>query len=184
MAAWIYHGLPCSISNVQIYYGPPLDIRVKSYDRLNFPPAFVLNFECLYILQAIIEHLSQSYGCLNFLELSCSISRIWIYYGLQPNIRVKIYGRLTLLGAFVFNFKHLDKLWVSIRHLSQKLWPFEFSHNFHVKFRESLYIMGHNQTSKSKFIVVSIFLGHLNQFRATQHIMSHNQTSKSEVITI
>ena len=107
-------------------------------------------------------------------ELSCSISRILIYYGLHWGIRVKRYGILNLVGAFVFNFKFLDIIWSTIRHpiknlwqfefarsfsnqfrikySSQKLWQFEFDRNFRVQFRGSRYIMVCNQTSESKVI--------------------------------
>ena len=36
--------LPCSISSVSIYYVPKSDIRVKSYDLLNFMGASVVHF--------------------------------------------------------------------------------------------------------------------------------------------
>jgi len=63
---------------------------------------------------------------------------------------IKSYGSLDLPRASLFNFKRLDILWASIGHSSQKLWPFKFSSSFCVKFRVSLYIIGHNWTSESK----------------------------------
>jgi len=45
-----------SISSISIYYGIHLDIRVKSYCRLNSPRAFVFNFERLDILRDLIGY--------------------------------------------------------------------------------------------------------------------------------
>ena len=121
--------------------------------------------------------------------LPCSILSISIYYRPQSNIPIKIYGLLNLLGEFIFNFKHLDTLWASIRHLSKKLWLFkfvrgslfniehlnilwtsikhpnkklwlfEFARGFHVQFWGSRYTMGLNRTSKLKVMTVWIVSG-------------------------
>jgi len=45
-----------SISSVSIYYGTQLDIRFKSYCRLNFLRASTLNFERLDILCELIKN--------------------------------------------------------------------------------------------------------------------------------
>ena len=45
-----------------------------------------------------------------FSELLFSILSVSIYYRTQSDIRVKIYCRLNLLSASVFNFKRLDIL--------------------------------------------------------------------------
>jgi len=70
-----------------------------------------------------------------------------IHYWPQSDIRVKSYGRLNLLGAFVFCFECLDILRATIEHAYQKLWLFEFARGFRVQFRVSRYIMGHNRKS-------------------------------------
>ena len=44
MAVWICLVLPCLISSISIYYAPESDIRVKSYDHLNFSRASVVQF--------------------------------------------------------------------------------------------------------------------------------------------
>ena len=56
----------------------------------------------------------------------------------------------------LFNFERLDILLAWIGHLSQSLWPFEFSLCFHVKFRASLNIMCLNRTSVWKVMTIGI----------------------------
>jgi len=46
----------CSISSVTISYAPESDLRVKSYDHLNFSRASIFNFEHLDILYYRIGH--------------------------------------------------------------------------------------------------------------------------------
>ena len=50
MVVQICDGFPFSISNVSVYYGPQLDILVKSYARSNISEDSLLNFEHLDIL--------------------------------------------------------------------------------------------------------------------------------------
>jgi len=90
-------------------------------------------------------------------ELLFSISSVLIYYGTQSEIRVKIYCRLNLLRASVFNFERLDILRESIGHPSKKLLWFEFAWSFYFQFGASRYITGLNRTSEWKVIVVWIF---------------------------
>ena len=48
----IIKSFPCSISSVSIYYAPESDLRVKSYDHLNFSRAFVFQFRATrYIMR-------------------------------------------------------------------------------------------------------------------------------------
>ena len=56
---WLFLELPFSISSVLIYYRARSDIRVKSYCRLIFLRASVLNYERLDILRDTIGHPSQ-----------------------------------------------------------------------------------------------------------------------------
>jgi len=89
-------------------------------------------------------------------ELLFSISSVSIYYGTESDIRVKSYYVLNLLGATIFNLKHLDILRDSIGHLSKKLLSFEFAQTLGFQFRASRYTTGHNRTSETKVIVVWI----------------------------
>jgi len=117
--------------------------------------------------------------------LPCQISSVLIYYGPQPDIQVKSYGRLNLPRALFFNFEHLDILWVSIRHPSKKLWPFEFVWGFLVEFRASWnIIMGLNRTSESKVIADWIFPQLPFSILSILYVMGLNRTSKSKVMPI
>jgi len=87
----------CSISSVWIYYAPESDIRVRSYDHLNFSRAFVVQFRaCRYIMRLNRTSMWQ-------------VMTIWI-------------SREHSL----FNFERLDILWAWIRPPCEKLRPFEF----------------------------------------------------------
>ena len=124
IAIWICSDLPFLISSISIYYGTQSDIRVKSYCHLNLH------------------------------RVSFLISSVSIYYGTQSGIRVKSCCRLNMFRYSIFNFEHLDILWDSIGHSSQKLLWFEFADSFCIQFRSSRIIKWLNRTSESKFIVV------------------------------
>ena len=121
-------------------------------------------------------------------ELQFSITSALIYYGIQSDIQVKSYCRLTFLRGSVFNFERLDILQGSIGlpsqnlfsfefvrasvfnyerldilrdsigHPSQKLLSFEFAQSFCFQLRASRYITILYRTSESKVIVVWLFL--------------------------
>ena len=91
----------CYISSVAIYYAPESDIRVKSYDHLNFSRAFVVIFQASrYIM--LLNRTSM------WKVMTIGISR----------------------GHQLFNFKRLDILCPWIVHPCEKLWPFEFLERF------------------------------------------------------
>jgi len=56
IVVWICSELRISLSSVSIYYRIQSDIRVKSYCRLNFLGASILNLERLDILRDSIRH--------------------------------------------------------------------------------------------------------------------------------
>jgi len=125
--------LPCLISSISIYYAPESDIRVKKYDHLTFSRASVVQFWATrYIIGLNWTSEWKVMVILICLVLSCLISSISIYCSPESDIRVKSYGRLNLACASMFNFEHHDILCSRIRHLSQKLSPFEFALCFHV----------------------------------------------------
>ena len=122
MAVSICHEFLCLIFSVSMYYCPQSDIWVQSNASLNLVGASVSILRVSIYCGPQSDIQVKSYGRLNFLGLACSISSISIYYRPQSDFRVKSYGSLNLLGASMFNFKCLDILWSTIRHLSQKLW--------------------------------------------------------------
>ena len=109
---WISRELPCSTSSVSIYYAPESDLRVKSYDHLNFSRASVVQFRASRYI----------FGQNQTSEWKLMI--IWISRELS-----------------LFNFECLNILCVWIWHSSKKLWPFEFQESFLVQLQASRYIM-------------------------------------------
>jgi len=91
----------CSILSISIYYSPESDLRVKSYDHLNFSRA------------SIIQFLASRYIMRLNLTSEWKVMTIWISRELP-----------------LFNFASLDILCVWIRPPSEKLWPFEFLESF------------------------------------------------------
>jgi len=91
----------CSISSVSIYYAPESDLRVKSYDHLNFPRAYVVQF------------LAFPYVMRFHRNSELKVMTIWISRELP-----------------LFNFERLDILCAWIWPTSKKLWPFQFLESF------------------------------------------------------
>ena len=114
LLAWIRHpsenlwpfkfleSIRCSISSVWIYYAAESDVRVISYDHLNFSRASVVQFWASRLSWAWVIHPNP---------------KLWPFY---------------FSWAFLFKFKCLDIWWPLIIHTSQKLWPFQFALRFYV----------------------------------------------------
>ena len=95
------HSFRCSISSVSICDAPESDIRVKSYDHLNFSRALVVQFRA----SRYIMHLNRT--------------------SLWQVMTIRISREHSL-----FNFEHLDILCAWIGLPCDKLWPFEFLESF------------------------------------------------------
>lgn len=126
MAVWIFPRLPCPISSGAIYDGPQSSIPVKNCGWLNLP------------------------------RLPSSILSIPIYDGPQLVILVKSCGCSKFLRASLFDFEHCDVLLATIGYPCQNWWPFKYNQCFLVQFWALWYIMGPNQASLSKLMVVWI----------------------------
>jgi len=128
MAVWIAPELSCSISTVSIYYAPKSDIRVKSYDHLNFSRFTIFQFrESWYIM------------CFNRTS-KWNAMTILISWELP-----------------FFYFEPVDISWASILHPCQKLWLSELDQSVRVEFWASRYIMCLNQTSEWNVRTIWIF---------------------------
>jgi len=131
IAVWIGPELPCSISSVSTNYVPKSDIRLKSYDHLNFSRTSTYQFRaCRYIMGLNRKSMSKFMAVLTGPELPCSISSVSINYVLELDIRVKSYDRLNFSRTSIFQF------------------------------RTSRYIMGLNRTSMLKVMAGWIGPGH------------------------
>jgi len=125
IVVWIGQELLCSISSVSITYVPESDIRVKSYDHLNFSRTSIFQFQVpLYIMGLNRISISKVMVVWIGQELSCSISSVSIYCGPESDIRVKFYDHLN------------------------------FPRTSSIKFGASRYIMGLNRTSMWKVMAV------------------------------
>ena len=81
MAVWIIRDHPCSISSVSIYYAPESEIRVKSYDHLNFSRASLVHFRASrYIMGLTHTPESKVLAVRICRELLFSISNVSTYY--------------------------------------------------------------------------------------------------------
>jgi len=146
----------CSISGVSIYYEPESDLRVDSYDHLNFSRASVAQFRT-----------SRYFMCLNRTS-EWTVMTIWI-------------SRELLL----FNFERLDILYAWIGPPSEKLWLFEHLDSFRCSIssvsicdalESDLRVKSNDHLN---FSIASVV-----QFRASRYIMCLNPTSELKVMTI
>ena len=118
----------CSISSISIYYFPESDIRVKSYDQLNFSRDDVVQFRAFrYIMP------------LNWTSESI-VMTIW-----------------TSREVPLFNFDRLDILFAWIGHPVKSYDKLNFSRASVAKCRSSRYIMRLNRTSEWKVMTIWIF---------------------------
>ena len=158
MANWICQGLPCSISNVSIYFAPELDIQVKSTDHLNFSRAFVVYFRASRYIMGL-THILESKVMAVWIcrELPCSISSVSIYYVPESEVRYEKLWPFELLESFCCSFfERLDISRASHIHLSQKFGLFEFPESFRIQFLVSRYIMRRHRTSDWKVMTIWI----------------------------
>ena len=101
-----FESFRCSISSVSIYYDPKSDIRVKSYDHLNFSRAFVVQFRAS---RYITMQNRTSVWKVMTIQISRDVSffnlGVSIYYSPESDIRVTCYDHLNFSKAFVVQFR-------------------------------------------------------------------------------
>jgi len=94
-----------SISSVSIYYANESDIRVKSYDNLNFSIASVVLFQASQYIMSPNRTSVWILWPFQFLEIfRCSISSVSIYYANESDIQTKGYDHLNFSRASVVPF--------------------------------------------------------------------------------
>jgi len=199
----------CSISSFSIYYAPGSDIRVKSYDHLNFSRSSVVQFRaspyvmCLNrisVWKVMTVWISREVPLFNFerLDIWCAwighpSEKLWQFYFLERFrcliSSVSIYyapeSDFRMKRYDHFNFEHLNILYTWIGHPSERLWPFQFLESF----RCSISSVSICDVPESDLRV--IIYDHLNfsrasvvQFRASQYMMCLNRTSEWKVMRI
>jgi len=146
----------CSISSVSICYALESDLRVKSYDHLNFSRASgVPLWSSLYVM-----HLNRT--------SEWKVITIWI-------------SRELLL----FNFERLDLLYAWIEPPSDKLLPFKFFESFHCSILSvSIYYALESDLRVKSYDHLNFSRVSGVQFRASRFVMHLNRTFEWKVITI
>ena len=146
----------CSISSVSIYSTPESDLRVTSYDHLNFSRAFVVQFQA----SRYIMRLNQT--------SVWQVMTIWI-------------SREHSL----FNFERLDILCAWIGPPCDKLWTFEFLETIHCSFLSiSIYHASESDFRVTSYDLLNFSRASGFQFRASRYVMRQNRTSVWQVMTI
>ena len=144
------------MSSVPIYYATKSDIRVKSYDPLNFSRASVVQFRASrYIMR--LNWTSE------WKVMTISISR-----------------ELTL-----FYFERLDMWCAWIGPLSEKLWPFQFLKSFCCSISSvSICDLPESNIRVKSYDNFYFSRASIVQFRASLYVMRLKRTSEWKVMTI
>ena len=109
----------CSISSVWIYYAPESDLRVKSYDHLNFSRASVAQFlGSRYIM--LLNRTTELKGITIWISLELLLFnfRRLIYYASESDLRAKSYDHLNFSRASVFQF-HASRYIIRLNQTSE-----------------------------------------------------------------
>ena len=156
MIIWIAQELYSSISSVSIYYAPESDLRVKSYDYLNFSRASVGQFR----VSPYIMYLNRT--------AEWKVMTIWISWVVP-----------------LFNFERLDILCAWIEPPSEKLWPFELLKSFHSSISSiSIYYAPESDLRVKSYHHLNFSRASVGQFRVSRYIMYLNRTAEWKVMTI
>jgi len=146
----------CSISSVCIYDTPESDIRVKSYDHLNFLRASVVQFQAS-------RHIMRPNRTSVW-----KLMTIWISRELP-----------------LFNFECLYMWCAWIGHSCEKSWQFEFLKSFCCSISsDSTYYARETDIRVKSYDHLNFSRASDVQFRASRHIMCPNLTSVLKVMTI
>jgi len=148
MTIWISRELPFfNFEHFAICYAPESDIRVKSYDHLNFSRASVVQFRASRYIISPIRTFERK------------LVTIWISIELP-----------------LFNFKCLDILCAWIGHLSEKLWPFDFLESFRCSISSvSLYYSPESDIRVKSYDHWNFYRAFDVQIRASKYVMSLNR---------
>ena len=145
-----------SYSCVSIYYAPESEIRIKSYDNLNFSRASIVQFRASRYIMRLNR------------------TSVWIV------LTIWISRELSL-----FNFERLDILCAFIGHPSVKLWAFEFLESFCCSISSvSIYYAPESDIRVKSYDHLNFSRVFVVQFRASRYIMRLNRKIVWNVMTI
>jgi len=154
MTIWISRELHCSISSISIYYLPESDIRVISYDHLNFSSSSGVQFRA----SRYIMRLNRTF--------IWKVMTIWISWKL-----------------LLFNFERLDMLSTWIGHPIEKLLTFEFLESFRCSMSSVwIYYAPESDFRVKSYDRLNFSRAFVVQFPASRYVMCLNQTSEWKVM--
>jgi len=146
----------CWISRVSIYYAPESDLRVKSYDHLNFSRASVVQFLASWYIMRL-NRISE-----------WKVMTIWISREIP-----------------LFNFERLNILCTWIGPVSEKLWPFEFLESFRFSIPStSIYYAPESNLRVKSYDHLNCSRASIVEFGAPRYMMRLYRTSEWKVMTI
>ena len=144
------------MTNVSIYFAPESEIRVKSYDHLNFSRA------------STVQIRASRYMMRRNRTSVWKVMTIWIS------------AELTL-----FNFKRLDMWCAWIGPPCEKLWPFEFHVSFICSISSvSICDVPKADIRVKSYVHLNFLRASVVKFRASRYIMRLNRTSEWKVMII
>ena len=139
----------CSISSVSIYYVLQSNIRVKCYDYSNISRASVVQYWA------------------SRLVMSPNRTSVWKVMTIRISLELPL-----------FNFESLDVLCPRIRHLCEKLWPFEFLDSFRCSISSvSTYSVPESNICVKSYDHSNFSWASVVQFRASRYIIFPNRIS-------
>ena len=149
--------LRCSFSRVSIFHGNHTYTRVKSYGRLNFPRAYLFNFERLDILWVWIGHPSEKLWPFEFLEsFRCSFSGSRYMMGLTHTPESKVMAVL-IFRELTCSISSVSIYYAPESEIRVKCYDqLNFSIASVVHFRASRYIIVLTHAPESKVLAVWI----------------------------
>jgi len=146
----------CSILNVSIYYVPESNIRVISYDHLNFSRASFVQFRA----SQYIMRLNRTFVW--------KVMTIWISRAVP-----------------LFNFQRLDILCLQIGNPFEKIGPFEYLERFRCSISSvTIYNAPESDICVKSYDHLNFSRVSVIQFRTSRYIMSLNRTYVWKGMTI
>jgi len=146
----------CLISRVSIYDETESDLRVKSYNHLNFSRASIVQFWMSWYI------IRQNW------TFELKVMTIWISRELP-----------------LFNFERLDILCAWIGHPIEKLWPFKLLKSFFCSISNvSIYYAPESDLRVKTYYHLNFSRASVVQFRGSRYMMRLNRTSEWKVMTI
>ena len=176
----------CTISSISICDAPESDLRLKSYDHLNFSRASVVQFRASrYIMHLKLTSVSKLWP-VEFLEsFRCSILSVSIYYVPESDIRVKTYDHSNFSRASVVQFRASRYIMSPNRTSEPNVMTIRISRElplFNFERLDELWAsIIHSRQKLGPFEFVESFRG---QFQGSRYMMHVNRASKWKVIAI